>query len=466
MKKSASAFDALRSVRLSLLTVVFLLGWAVGVQGGGIIGINYGTMANNLPPPSQVAKFLLQKTFIKHVKLFDADPDILRAFALTRISITVTIANDHIPELANHSNAQQWITSNILPYIPTTNITRILVGNEVLATADKSLIAGLVPAMKSLHAALVIASLSNQIQVSTPHSLGILSSSDPPSTGKFRRGYDTVVLKPLLSFLKATGSPFMINSYPFFGYTSGTLDYALFRPNAGVFDENTQLTYTNMLDGQLDAVYTAMKLLNYSDVEIVIAETGWPSQGDPGQIGVDPESSAAYNKNLIQHVTSGVGTPLMPNRTFETYIFALFNEDLKPGPTCERNFGLFQPDLTPVYDAGILQSTSGAPTPRNSTSVGPSNPEPLEEKTWCVPESEANMEVLQANIDFVCGQGLDCGPIQAGGSCFFPDSVRAHAAFAMNAYYQAAGRNSYNCDFGQTGKITTIDPSYGHCEYK
>lgn len=69
------------------------------------------------------------------------------------------------------------------------------------------------------------------------------------------------------------------------------------------------------------------------------------------------------------------------------------------------------------------------------------------------------MEVLQANIDFVCGQGLDCGPIQAGGSCFFPDSVRAHAAYAMNAYYQATGRNLYNCDFGQTGKITTIDPS-------
>ncbi|KAL0304433.1 UNVERIFIED_CONTAM: Acyl-CoA-binding domain-containing protein 1 [Sesamum radiatum] len=45
----------------------------------------------------------------------------------------------------------------------------------------------------------------------------------------------------------------------------------------------------------------------------------------------------------------------MPNTTFETYIFALFNEDLKPGPTCERNFGLFDPNLTPVYDVGILK---------------------------------------------------------------------------------------------------------------
>ena len=154
----------------------------------------------------------------------------------------------------------------------------------------------------------------------------------------------------------------MINPYPFFGCAEGTLDYALFRPTNKVFDEMSQRTYTNMLDGQLDAVFSAMKLLDFSDVEIVIAETGWPSKGDPGQFGVEAEVSAEFNSNLIKHVTSGVGTPLMPNRTFETFIFALFNEDLKPGPTCERNFGLFDPDMKPVYDIGILRQTVAAAT--------------------------------------------------------------------------------------------------------
>ncbi|XP_023923215.1 glucan endo-1,3-beta-glucosidase [Quercus suber] len=445
-----------------------------GVQG--TIGVNYGTVANDLPPSPQVAHFLVESTIIDRIRLFDSNPEILQAFAHTGIEVTITVPNDQIPHLTKLSFAEQWVKTNVQAYTPATNIVRILVGNEVLSTANKLFIASLVPAMQTLHTALVAASLDPKIKVSTPHSLGILSSSSPPSTGKFRQGYDTHVFKPMFSFLRSTNAPFMVNPYPYFGYSDDTLDYALFRPNPGVLDENTKLTYTNMLDAQLDAVFSAMKLLGFEDLDIVIAETGWPSEADSAQVGVSPENAAEYNGNLMRHVNSGAGTPLMPNRTFETFIFALFNENLKPGPISERNFGLFRPDMTPVYDIGIMRPTGRSSDPMNPSPyegpgptvspIGPSpTSQPVDGKRWCLPKSGVDQDALQRNIDYVCGLGLDCGPIQEGGMCFDPNTVRAHAAYAMNLYYQVMGSYEYDCDFEHSGAITDVDPSYGRCKY-
>lgn len=328
---------------------------AAAATAAASIGVNYGTVADNLPPPSQVATFLKTETTIDRVKIFDANPDILRAFANTGIAVTVTVGNGDVPPLAKLPGAQSWVANNILPFHPRTVINRIAVGNEIVATSDKSLIAHLLPAMKSLHSALKLANVTG-IQVSTPHSLGILApNSEPPSAGRFRRGYDKVIFAPMLEYHRQTKSPFMINPYPFFGFSPKTLNYALFKPNGGVFDNVTRLNYTNMFDAQMDAVFSAMKKVGYDDVDIVVAETGWPSAGDPNQPDVNVENALSYNGNLVKHVNSGKGTPLMPNRTFETYIFSLFNENLKPS-TSERNYGLFKPDLTPVYDVGVLRN--------------------------------------------------------------------------------------------------------------
>lgn len=82
-----------------------------------------------------------------------------------------------------------------------------------------------------------------------------------------------------------------------------------------------------------------------------------------------------------------------------------------------------------------------------------------EGKQWCLPKTGAKEDALQKNMDYVCGLGFDCKPIQEGGPCYLPNTVRAHAAYAMNAYYQATGRNDYDCDFKETGAITKKDPS-------
>lgn len=86
-------------------------------------------------------------------------------------------------------------------------------------------------------------------------------------------------------------------------------------------------------------------------------------------------------------------------------------------------------------------------------------PAPVTGGKWCVPKSGATDAALSNNINYVCSQGIDCEPIQPGGACFNPSTVRAHAAYAMNSYYHTKGLQDFNCDFAGTGVVTSTDPS-------
>lgn len=79
---------------------------------------------------------------------------------------------------------------------------------------------------------------------------------------------------------------------------------------------------------------------------------------------------------------------------------------------------------------------------------------------WCLPKPEATDDELQADLDYACSQpGVDCSAIQSGGACYEPNTVRSHAAYAMNQLYQISGRNSWNCDFRQSATLSSDNPS-------
>ncbi|XP_073525882.1 uncharacterized protein [Phyllobates terribilis] len=448
---------------LFLRSVLICLGNSFNfAEAQSFIGVNYGEVADNLPPATDTAK-LLQSTTISKVRMYGADPAMLKALANTGIGIVIGASNGDIPALATDPNqATQWINSNVIPYFPASNIILITVGNEVISSGDQNLISQLLPAMQNVENALKSASLGSKIKVSTVHSMAVLSQSDPPSSGAFNPALGGT-MKALLEFLKGNGSPFTINPYPFFAYQSDprpeTLSFCLFQPNAGRVDSNTNIKYMNMFDAQVDAVHSALNAMGYKDVEIVVAETGWPYNGDTNEAGTTIDNAKAYNGGLISHLRSMVGTPLMPGKSVDTYIFALYDEDLKPGPTSERSFGLYRPNLTMAYDAGLSKS-SQAKSPSKST------PPPATTTGWCVPKQGVSDSQLQAALDYACSQpGVDCGPIQPGGACFDPNTVASHAAYAMNSYYQASSKQPSDCDFSQTATVTSVNPSYNSCVY-
>ncbi|URD80534.1 Glycosyl hydrolases family 17 [Musa troglodytarum] len=345
---------------------VLFSGQILQTLGAGV-GINYGQIANNLPSPTSVVK-LLQSINISRVKLYDADPKVLTAFGNSGVEFIIAIGNENILNMTDLTKAQEWLKQNVQPYLHQTQITCVTVGNEVLTTGDTVLMQNLLPAMQSVYQALVALGLDKQVNISSAHSVAILGNSYPPSSGSFREDVAEYI-HPLLNFHSEINSPFLINAYPFFAYKGNpngvSLEYVLFQDNPGVIDPNTNLTYDNMLYAQIDSVYAAIKAMGHTDIDVAISETGWPSKGDPDETGATLENAATYNRNLLRRIAMNQGTPMKPTVPINVHVFALFNEDLKPGAASERNYGLFYPDGTPVYDIGfqdhlLLSSSSSA----------------------------------------------------------------------------------------------------------
>ncbi|OIT33651.1 PREDICTED: glucan endo-1,3-beta-glucosidase 14 [Nicotiana attenuata] len=347
----AILFNFLKPLLLLLLTLSDLFASSLSLG----IGINYGQIANNLPTPSRVS-YLLRSINVTRVKLYDADPNVLSAFANTDVEFVIGLGNEYLQRMTDPQQAQAWIQSHVQPYHTQTKITCITVGNEILTGNDTQMMNNLLPAMQGVYRALVNLGLSNDIYVAHAHSAGILGNSFPPSSGSFRQDLAEYI-HGILNFHAQTKSPFLINAYPFFAYKDSPdqvpLDYVLFRPNAGTIDPITNLKYDNMLYAQIDAVHSAVKAMGYSDIQVKVSETGWPSKGDPNEFGATPENAAQYNGNLFRRIQQNQGTPAKPSEPIDIYVFALFNENLKPGPASERNYGLYYPDGTPVYNIGL-----------------------------------------------------------------------------------------------------------------
>lgn len=74
------------------------------------------------------------------MRLYGADPAIIKALAGTGVGIVIGAANGDVPSLASDPNvATQWINANVLPFYPASKIILITVGNEVRKIQSKFL---------------------------------------------------------------------------------------------------------------------------------------------------------------------------------------------------------------------------------------------------------------------------------------------------------------------------------------
>ncbi|KAK6917233.1 X8 domain, partial [Dillenia turbinata] len=107
-----------------------------------------------------------------------------------------------------------------------------------------------------------------------------------------------------------------------------------------------------------------------------------------------------------------------------------------------------------------------APTTNTEPSTNPGTTTPTTSTgAWCIASPTASQTALQVALDYACGYGgADCSAIQTGASCYNPNTVRDHASYAFNDYYQKNPIPT-SCVFGGTAQLSYTDPSSGNCHY-
>lgn len=85
---------------------------------------------------------------------------------------------------------------------------------------------------------------------------------------------------------------------------------------------------------------------------------------------------------------------------------------------------------------------------------------------WCISDEQYPDEELQKAMEWACHNGANCDSLQPNRPCFLPSTVRDHASYAFNSYYQNMKHKGASCYFLGAAVLTALNPSHGSCKFE
>ncbi|XVF17538.1 hypothetical protein REPUB_Repub10bG0131800 [Reevesia pubescens] len=389
---------------------------------------------------------------IEYLKLYDTTPEVFHASSHSDLPIAVPVNGQVLREVSSSVlKAESWLRLHVLAHFPAIKITTILVGDTILCQKDQGDNFGhLLPSLKNIYHSLTRWGLEKDIKVSAAFSSICLHHNSAIFSDDLAK-----VIGPLLEFFHNTNSTYSISPPPYLPssfHESLTLlsSHLDFMKKFGSF----KLTKVNVIVSNQQEKKPMSRKLSVMDSKLV---KPYPARPTPlpeispsihSSIGFSVPANVAKKPHPPQYPTISTPPISFPGDSPPPFSFPIAPEMPPPLVPASSPNGFYLPPCNP---AGSI-----APAPE----IG------VVQKLWCVAKPSVPAETLQEAMDYACGEGGgECEEIMPHGSCFYPDTVVAHASYAFNSYWQKTKRNGGTCSFGGTAMIINADPSFLQCRF-
>lgn len=361
----------------------------------------------------------------------------------------------------SRGHAVAWVQREVASFIGCMNITNIVIDSELIKEKHLPL---LLPTLKVIDSALISFNLDQSIKLSASFALSFIEDClripQNPSFEKFR-----AVLVQVMDFLQRPKSSLTISASCNEKLGLGDCLIGSITRAISVLPDHKLPLQINLrsppFSSPIDIVQLENQLMRVvrdknknrvgNRLVSFFVEKPWSEEFEQKELAREKEHLfPSSRREVIDSELDSIGYMAQLDVLTPLATVPVINPATPTTPTVNPFAPPSPPTMTPITTPTTTPTTTPPSTPASpSSSSG----------QWCVASPSASPTALQVALDYACGYGgADCSAIQKSGSCFNPDTVRDHASYAFNEYYQKNPAPT-SCNFGGTATLTNTDPS-------